>query len=81
MNIASPNDSIRYSLSMACLYARMMLSRLLKALTSIINVLRGTWKFVIRQSTTWNVLPGSRNRFVRAWSRAFRQPASSSQAL
>ncbi len=54
MNMASPKESMRYLCLMACRYAFMMLSRLENALTSIISVLRGTWKLVIRASTTLN---------------------------
>ena len=63
----------------------MMFSRVLNALTSIMSVLRGTWKFVTRASTTWNVLPGSRYRLVASRSRAVMAPAplsaDGSQAL
>ena len=38
----------------------MIWSRVASALTSIMRVERGTWKFVMRASTTWKVLPGMR---------------------
>ena len=38
----------------------MMCSRVENADTSIMSVERGTWKFVMRASTTWNCEPGSR---------------------
>ena len=45
---------------MAWWYAAMMCSRLENALTSIMSVLLGTWKFVMSPSITWKVLPGRR---------------------
>ena len=53
MSIASPKDRKRYRSSIAWAYASMICSRVAKALTSIMSVDRGTWKFVTSASTTW----------------------------
>ena len=79
--IASPKLKNRYLSLTASSYAASTCSLPASALTSMISVDSGKWKFVIRQSTTWNVLPGSRKSDVLAPSRAVISPASASQAL
>ena len=51
MNIASPKEKNRYFSSTAFSYAFITLSRPARALISIIRVLSGRWKLVIRAST------------------------------
>ncbi len=52
----------------------MICSRVARAETSIIRVLRGTWKLVIKPSTTWKVEPGMRKRLVFSSARAVMSP-------
>ena len=55
ISIASPKEKNLYFSLTASLYTANISSRLHNAETSIIRVLSGKWKFVIRQSTALNL--------------------------